>query len=324
MTARTLEYYEAKKRRLRLRDRAGLFYVGNELQWVGSLRGGAGSFPDVPSRRMAQDADGTVLLHRLGAGVMENGIQADLTELNDEDNVQASGALSTDSSSGTRILCWLFPELREFDGGFHSATGSGSMNLTILDTSGDTTNGISGTFTSRTADLPNHFSTFDLYRDNIISYAVSNVRCVRIALFGGGSGGSKNWLTSHLYGEIAAGETPDRLLWIDNDDDLEFSKAVDYGDAPRGSAEDHVTYLKNNSASLAANSVQVTAEDLFLGSGSWYTFDDGTGFSPTKALASSISNGANSPNITIRRIIPDDEGVGLHAARAFVSVGSWT
>ena len=313
-------YMEAKKRLLRQRDLSHLYVAGRGTTTkLPFLRGGAGSFPDVPSRRMAQDADGSVLLHRLGIGLMEEASQVDMTELNDEDNVQPSSALSTDTSSGTRILHHIFPELREFDGGFHSATGSGSMDLQELETSGDTTNGIDGTFTSRTSDLPNHFSTYDLYRDNIISYAVSNVRCVRVHLFGGGSGGSKIWLTSHLYGEISASETPDRLLWFDQVAALEYAKPIDYGDAPRGSHVDTVTFLRNNSGSLTASSVQITAEALYLLSGAWYTFSEGTGFSATLALASSIANGADSPNITVRRIIPDDEVVGVHAARAFVS-----
>lgn len=319
MTARTLEYYEAKKRRLRLRDRAGLFFVGNELQWVGSLRGGAGSFPDVPSRRMAYDSDGTVVLGQNAAQStifeVAGGV---VTAWNSEDT---PGAQTGESDQGHYFI---FPELREIDGVVTSRQKIGSD--VDVQTSPDTTNGEDGTWTVRLTAIPQNVNIFrPEYRTTITSMAVSNIRGVWIdSNFGGSSTSNKRLEHAHLYGEISSGETPDRLLWIDNDNDLEFSLPVDYGDAPRGSAEDHVTYLKNNSASLAANSVQVTAEDLFLGSGSWYTFDDGTGFSSTKALASSISNGANSPNITIRRIIPDTETLGLHAARAFVSVGTWT
>lgn len=310
-----------------------VFYVrprGDGITRVSFISGGAGSFPDVPSRRMAWDADGSVALYQLStddgftyAPVVEWG-QGDMTEANDEDNVDT--VLWAPAGNDARARLWvIFPELREFDGFFgRDNINNASRQFEAVDTSGDTTNGLDGTFTFQF----NYFNganidVFAQYRNDITSAAVSNVRAVKIFYnLNGSSGGTVRAI--HLYGEISASETPDRLLWIDNDDDLEFSKPIDYGDVPRGSAEDRITYLKNNSASLSADTVQVTAEDLYRGSGGWYTFDDGTGFSSTKALASSIGNGANSPDITIRRITPDAAALGLHAARAYVNVGSWT
>ncbi len=285
----------------------------------------AGFYVDVPSRRMAPDADGTVGLDidngfPSGAGIATELTQTVMTGMTREAVGSPAGPFV--ANGGGRMVAFVFPELRELDGWYVSADDGGTWGNPIH-SSGDTTSGNDGTWTSRGSAPGIVNALLDAYRTGIISLAVSNVRGVRVKPTGlSAGGGTMDRL--HLYGEISAGETPDRLLWIDNDDDLEYSKPVDYGDAPRGSAEDHVTYLKNNSTTLAANSVQVTAEDLFGGSGSWYTFDDGTGFSATKALASSISNGANSPNITIRRIIPDAEAPQIHAARAFVAVGSWT
>lgn len=285
----------------------------------------AGFYVDVPSRRMATNADGIVGV-TVDDGWPTNGgivteISAAQMDVMSAESVAGSGPSIASGVSGS-FIAHIFPELRELDGWYASADDGGGWDNS-LHSSGDTTNGNDGTWTSRGSGLGARNATLPDYREAIESLAVSNVRGVRIKPFSM-SGGGGTLDRFHIYGEISSGETPDRLLWFDNDDDLEFSLPVDYGDAPRGSAEDHVVYLKNNSASLAANSVQVTAEDQFQGSGAWYTFDDGTGFQATKSLASSISNGANSPNITIRRIIPDAEILGLHAARAFVSVGSWT
>lgn len=284
----------------------------------------AGFYVDVPSRRMATDADGTVGItvddgFPTGGGIVTDLSAAVMDVMSAED---VGGAGPSIANADGSFIGLIFPELRELDGWYASADDGGTWANSIH-SSGDTTNGNDGTWTSRGSGLGIRNATLPDYREAIESLAVSNVRAIRVkpsSLSGGG--GTLDRL--HIYGKISAGETPDRLLWFDNDDDLEFSKPQDYGDAPRGSAEDHITYLKNNSAGLTANTVQVTAEDNFQGSGAWYTFDDGTGFSATKALAGAIGPAANSPDITIRRIIPDLEILGLHAARAFVSVGSWT
>ena len=297
---------------------------------IPTLSGGAGSFPDAPSRRMAWEADGTINMWRnvTTGAVMQEFSGGNQTEANDEDNVVYSSLDPASGSAKGFHIVYIFPELREFDGfmGAQGAAGGTTGGTTRgVFTSADTTNGISGTFISRLASYSAVFQPYpNNYRDSISSVAVSSIRAVRWQFNSQNNQDWRDQVATHIYGEISAGETPDRLLWFNNDDDLEFSKPIDYGDQPRGSASDQITYLKNNSASLSANSVQVTAEDLYLGSGAWYTFDDGTGFSATKALASSIANGADSPDITIRRIIPDSALVGLHAARAYVSHASFT
>lgn len=315
-------YFERKKRVLRLRSQGRIFYAGAEglltpIPWVS---GGAGSYADAPSRRVAWDADGTVLTWTVDNGTSVEISGANMTLLNDENGGALNGITT---NNGLGYWAHIFPELREFDGGFAAHGTGGGSSISNVDTSGDTTNGVDGTWTNRIADIANHANTRPDYRTGITSVAVSNVRGVRWRKASVSGGDDDEFATFHIYGEISAAETPDRLLWFDQVAGTEYALPIDYGDIPRGSAEDVVTFLRNNSAALTASSVQVTAEDLFLGSGSWYTFDDGTGFSSTKALASSIANGADSPNITIRRITPDAAGLGLHAGRAYASVGSW-
>jgi hypothetical protein len=275
----------------------------------------AGSYPDVPSRRIAYDADGSILLSRaFDTGILVEQSAAVRVELNDEDNVN-----STMTTRGYAIL--IFPELREIDGIF--ARVNASNRIGNVDTSGDTTNGSDGTWTNRIADYPD--PDLDVYPTNyrslITSLAVSNARGLRVDQ----PTSSTNWRAIHVYGEIAAGETPDRLLWVDNSTGAEFGLPIDYGDIPRGSAEDREVKLRNNSTTMTAASVQVTGESLFLNSGNWYSFKEAAGsFQATLPLSSSIGASSDSPVITIRRITPDSETLGLHAGRAYANVGTWS
>ncbi len=271
----------------------------------------AGLYPDAPSRRMAWDHDCVALeVNVVSGGVLQEFSDSEMIELNDEDSVNVV------SLAPSEACAVIFPELREVDGVFGKIdANTGSQ----IETSPDTTNGFDGTWTVRDASPIPAGVVAPFYRTEITSTALSNQRGARFRRLSG----TNQFRAFHIYGEISASETPDRLLWFDQPTALEFALPIDYGDIARGSAEDRVTFIKNNSSALTASTVQVTAESLFQGSGSWYTFSEGGAFVGTLSLASSIANGANSPNITIRRIVPDAETLGLHSGRAYVNVGSW-
>lgn len=285
----------------------------------------AGSYPNVPSRRMAWDADGCVSLYWSATTAAVELNASEQVEFNDEDYVK----ISPWPTLADFYVGVIFPELREIDGYVFVGDGNGTTSSTALvEGSGDTTNGRDGLWSTIAASY-SWTKNGDLtsYRTDIQTAAVSNQRGIRL-----------NWdswdqtgpsvdepVLLHLYGTIATGETPDRLLWVDNATGSEFGLPIDYGDIPRGSAEDTEVKLRNNSGTLTASSVQVTAEALYLASGSWYTFKEAGGsFQATLPLASSIGAGADSPVLTVRRITPDAETLGLHAGRAFASVGSWS
>lgn len=244
-------------------------------------------------------------------------------EANDED---VAGAISNGSNGAHLDVALIFPELREIDGImdiWHRHSGGYWCYA-----SPDTTNGIDGTFSiaigGKTApSVSSTTPTTDDHREQIQSAALTSQRCLRIAASGSGSSG-QTWVSLHVYGTISPGETPDRLLWIDEITGLEFSLDIDYGDIPRGSARDRFARLKNNSGSLTANTIQITTEDLFLDAAAWYTYDiGGGGFASTRQI-SSLGAGATSSLITIRQDVPDAETLGLHTARAFANVDSWT
>lgn len=294
----------------------------------------AGDYPDKPSRQIAYDADGTVVVGGIQVtGTMLEPTAANITELNDEDNVDIAafsvGIPNQEGANNTSqwYLSFIWPELREIDGCFVATNGRDSTKADFFEESGDSTNGISGTFNVVSAtdmDFDNVYP--DPHRDNIRSFAESNVRVWRIGMqMDTDAGGGSKMKAVHIYGEISPGETPDRLLYIDEITGLEFSLPIDYGNVPRGSARDRELRLKNNSGSLTANTLQITAEALYLNSGSWYTFDvAGGGFVSTNSDITSLGSGASSGLITIRQIVPDSELVGPHTARAFVNVASWS
>lgn len=324
-----------KQRRLNLYNRDRVFFGrpgGLSPVELFLLTGGAGSYANVPSRRMAYDADDSVVA----------GLHSDTTAQSDGvpvpeaytehtvGNVQAMNdeeVASVLSGSANTTLIWgiLFPELREIDGYFWNWT-TNDLAQDWLYESADTTNLRDGSWSAVGSQVRNTSTTLEAYRTSITSAALSSRRAIVAHLrHAGGVGDTLISYRFHVYGEISSGETPDRLLWVDNGTGSEFGLPIDYGDVPRGSAREYEVKLRNNSSSLQANSVQVTAEDLYGGSGSWYTFKEAGGsFSSTLSLASAISSSSDSPVITIRQNIPDSAVAQLHAARAYVSVGSWS
>lgn len=287
---------------------------------------------------MAYDADGTILLSRNvynGDQWTERG-QTNRTELNDEDNTTAfTISVSPGSPSRQLQMVWIFPELREFDG-FFGAQGStgvkgsqtpGSPSAGIY-TSGTVTNGYDGDpWSSQVAaySVPTDQPYPTQYRTSITSIAASNARGVRWVFASQDNEGWRTQVAAHLYGEISPGETPDRLLFIDEGTGLEFTLPEDWGDVPRGSSEDRTWRIKNNSSTLTANTVQYTVEALYLGSASWYThtLPGGASYQATQQIAS-IAPSTTTGLITTRRVTPGGEALGLHAARAYLNTASWS
>ena len=274
----------------------------------------AGAYPDVPGRRMGWDADGTVAVERVLTGQLTELTPAQKAEMNDEENVTV---ISKYATSWQFVL--LFPEKREIDGLFIAGDAVGSVY-----TSADTTSGLDGTWGTLFADFPESPNAYNDYRTGIQSSADPGKRGldVRVANYSGYS----RLYAVHVYGEISPGETPDRLLFIDEATGLEFAAAKDYGDTPRGSARDFSFRLKNNSTvagnNVTLNTIQVTAEDLFLGSGAWYTFSYGGGAFQGTIQIASLAPEATSQLIVCRQIIPTDETLGPHAGRVKATVGS--
>ena len=286
----------------------------------------AGSYADAPSRRMAFDADGTVGTRTLAGGGRTDMLTAgQLADLNDE----SSSAVSTDQSNAAIHWALIFPELREVDGLFLTGVQSGGVdNLTTVESSADTTNGVDGSWATIFADYadPSGTAVTPFYRSEIRSAATSGARAVR-ALQPAGGGNTPSLRAFHVYGEISPGETPDRLLFLDELTGLEFTLPIDFGDVPRGGSEDVELRLRNNSATLTASNIQYTAEAITTGdtSGGWYTFTlpGGATFQSTQQIAS-LAAATTTGIITMRRITPGAAPVGLYAGRIRATTQTWS
>lgn len=281
---------------------------------------------------MAWDADGTVALSQnpsanTGSPVdpWSNVSAGNRAEMNDEDNVDAV----TVGQKNSGWLCLIFPELREIDGIFQaSAGGEFTSGSSKAESSADSTNGFDGTWSVAVASgsfiVHGANSVFPTsYRTSITSLAINAHRALRTKIRSGIGNTFHRGL--HVYGTISPSETPDRLLWLDEDTGLEFTAPLDYGDVPRGSARDYQVRLRNNSATLTATTIQYTAESLAFGSAAWYTFTlpGGSTFQSTRQIAS-LGPEANTGIITVRQVVPDAAPLGAHVARGYTDVTTWS
>lgn len=295
----------------------------------------AGAWPDAPGRKINHREDGSILLlgraHDSGTPdiiegeLTEETATTNHTQLVDHggDNIAGLGAAS---SAGTWGLGLIFPELRDIDGTWlHVSVTSSAQQLAH---SADTTNILDGSWTSQSTVFATIFvdggGAIPGYRDDIYAWTATGRRAIQ-AFWSVSGIGAGFWRSMEVYGEISAGETPDRIIFLDDDTGLEYAIPQDYGDRPRGSAIDKGMRIKNNSGTLQANTIDVArgrVEAIAVDSSSWYTFDTGGGFGSTFQVAS-LGAGA-SDTFTTRQNIPDSTVAQLYEAYVKVDVTSWT
>lgn len=286
------------------------------------------NYPTVPGRRMGTNGDGTIGVF-LSAGWPTSGgpvtvlTPAQMDTMSAEDFGPGAGAGPIVSNSGGSLVGYIFPELRDIDGWFGSLEDGGTWaNPTQV--SANTTNGSDGSWAPSGSN--NYIAgQTPKYRELIVTIASNGIRGMRFKESGAsGGGGFVNIL--HVYGEIAAGETPDRLLFIDEGTSLEFVLPIDYEEMPRGSAEIRQFRLLNNSTvagnNLTINTIGVSMEDQYLDSADWYTLSlNGDAFAASKAITS-LAPEALSQLFDLKRITPTDEVLDAHAARIKATVVS--
>lgn len=289
-------------------------------------------FDEAPSRRMAWDADGSVALvtadlngFSAPVGELPGGSYSDLTgtqKTNFNNESQAANSITTNNQK-RRWFALLFPEPRELDGIYWSAsTAKNEPNGEWVTYSLDTTNGIDGAWVNAVQTARYTVVTSD-YRDEITSKAVPSVKGL-MAFLDGTIGDDVRWSSFHVYGVISAGETPDRILFLDTENaDATFTKVLDFGDVPRGQTTTRTFKIKNNSGSKTINTIQITAEDIWLNAGDWYTFgDNGVDYQATFAVG---NLGPGSTKLLyLKQVIPGAETVGPQAGRIKASHASVT
>lgn len=303
----------------------------------------AGSWNDVPGRRMVHHKDGTILLRFVEKtatpGPAGSATEYTQTVTHDALTDHKTGNISNfgaGSTPGTFIACFIFPQLRDIDGFYWSAHIE-STDTIAISTSADTTNGVDGTWvnhfnlnsgTNTIADVSG--PVIPGYRSaEIESVTYTGKRSIAFILTENSSTDALYHQEIHIYGKISSGETPDRLIFIDEGTSLEFTKPKDYGDVPRGSARDFDFRVKNNSTTggnnLTANGVAIATKDYFLGSNSWYTYDDGgTGGFQASLTIGNLAPQADSGVITARQIVDETDPPGIHAAWIEATTTSWS
>jgi hypothetical protein len=286
----------------------------------------AGSYPNTPSRRMAYDDDGSVVLSAYASG------SGPINELSasDRENLNSESENSTKIENDYRIAYYLwcvFPELRDVYGVFYAGNyGAGAVH-----TSPDTTNGRDGTWTEQYADLPDYDIVMGNYRTDITPISATSVRSIRVYLPGATIGSSLLAFALHVYGTIAAGSTTDRLLYISQSTGLTYTGPIDWGDIPRGTVYDEFFYIKNNSSTETATNTTLSFESLYLGSDAFYTLSTGVGWSTGYGPIATLAAGARFPTtsdsptyLTVRCDPPSTAPFGLHAARMVMATSSWS
>lgn len=317
----------------------------------------AGNWPDAPSNKMAYHNDGTVVAgrHPIDGSPYENFYEwasgpTGTEELNDLDftpilmNWANKLFPVANNLTGASLLnrrvdsVWLFPERRDLYGfvpTYHIA-GTGIFDYSAdFYASGDTTNGIDGTWTlmlHQHKDLGNMITTGhpEDWRTGIITYYFANARGLKVE--GWGAGGSPTpilWRSMFIFGKISAGETPDRILFVNDVTGLEFVKPMDWGDVPRGTTLDWDIYLLNNSTTLAANTMTLDFVTLYDDSDTWYTIKENPGGSfATTANITTIAASARYPaadTFTVRLFVPNDAVLAIVEAILELSpAASWT
>lgn len=309
----------------------------------------AGSYPDAPFRRMAWDEDGTIFWHAetltsYFTGTVMPGFERTVTEkgwANNERTLTGSEDIENGGGGGSfsHVYFMVFPELRDIYGVAYWATAinsGSSMVPTDFEYSANTTNGIDGTWTALYPTYPIQsivYATYSWdhwYRIGIVTddLPVTGVRGLRwVQLLPGGLIAQGFWHHIHVYGDKSTGATPDRLLFIDNDTGLEFTEPLDWGDVPRGTTLFHDIKIKNNSATLTANTILLDFEALTGVSDTWHTMSDSGGAYGGTVNIASLAPTATYPaadTITIKLIVGDNENLGLQACRLQASTVSWT
>lgn len=289
----------------------------------------AGSYPNLPAPRMAYDVDGTFVVRIAGAGSYPLS-SGDLQVLNGEsDNY-------LDYNSGDNIA-FIFPQQRNIAGFF--VNGYEVRDPSSLQVSNDTTNGIDGGWSTIENDWSNlgvnyvnSTATSPTYRRYIKKLNIMNIRAIKFNTTSGG--GYHRWRCIHLYGTVFDhGETPDKLrMWhptLDqplDDNTFEDGTHIDWGDTVRGTSADRTFRVKNNSATLTANSIQLSTTVLTNTTPSLvnqFEYSDGGAFAQTLDIGN-LAPGAISPLITVRRNTDISATLSVWTARIDIEPTSWS
>lgn len=285
----------------------------------------AGSYPDVPGTRFAYHQDGTFLVYRNAAGGIVD-ISSVMAELNDHDDAIAISVNSESSTAAGRHVTFVFPELRNIDGYFiYGIPVNGSFTLEAVETSTDTVDGSGGTWTQAAASWVNAGTTSPAWRSGITSLSASAIKGLRFRYTWTttSSGRQMDWKAIHLYGSVPAAQNPNRLrAWHPTLDQEVGASHFDFADIAQGTQLTKQFRLKNNSATLTAQNVTLSQDNIDGGGMALEFSDNGTAYT-TSLNIGNLAAGATSSVLYVRRTVGAAEPVQLRASLIKAIATGW-
>lgn len=281
----------------------------------------------VPAPRLAYDIDGTKVVQvNISTGAITELTTTQKQTLNNEGTDTLSYAVNS-------YIAFLFPEQLTISAYTTIIQPQSATTLEIgaFEYSNNTTNGLDGTWTSKEATFTNNNTavTNPTYRTSIHSLTGTiNATAVRFR--------ARSYVTTttyttffnliNLFGTPVSSSSLD--FWHPTNNAAVSASYFDFQDVAQGSNNVIQFRLKNSNGSLTANSVNISFSFLTEQTptlASQYSLSlDGTTYSTSVTLASSISPGSISPIIYLKRNTSASAGLGLHAGRIHSVVGSWT
>ncbi len=300
----------------------------------------AGTYVDVPARRMALPSDGTryFFVYR-GASPTTTEVPSWANNLDDSTTSTAHTLLPSGNTADQsyRCLALVFPELRDISAYF--ATGAQlSLPTAILDWSTDTTDGLDGTWTTIANNFLMASTTVPHIRTEISTITpITGVRGIRfhfgfgVASTGGTSTRSASLSTIHLYGSISAGQNPDRLdFWHPTSDAVVTGGHFDFGDIKQGASAVKQFRVKNRSAAQTATSVSLSREvatftEMLTGDSNVEFSSDGSAYANTLAVGTLAPGALSSVLYVRRRVGAAETGTSVPKdARIVATAASWS
>ncbi len=266
----------------------------------------AGSYPDVPGRKVQYDLDGSAGFTFSGSGTVALYNTAQLITLNDN-----TDTVSYPASYSTHGL--IFPVPMDIIGYYTVQNGGPATIQTSLDTG----NGFDGTWTSQGTVVTGP-TMVPGYRTNIQTVSWTTIKAVRFS-------GTNYIYGLHLYGTPSTGQPRWLAAWNPTTDTELSGAYFDWGDIAQGSMATR-TFRVKNLGTLTAQSVVVsveTFESYTPSVAATYTFSVGGGAYASTASLGNLAPGAISSVVTVRRLTTSDAPPSLHAGRYKFSVGSW-
>jgi hypothetical protein len=285
------------------------------------------TYTALPDRRIPYDNDGTIVGY--GNNGLTEGLQYYLSgsqTINMQDTIYDLVVGVVNDFVGW----WFFPEQRELTAyfiGMYSTEGPSDNpgnSGHVWYGSNNSGNGLDGTW--ETASLPGGTTArTNVYswRDGIKPISFTGPKKVVRFRTAGHSwfGRQVGYGIAHLYGEKAAGQTPDDIIFIDHDTTpgVEYTAPEDFGDQPLGTTVVRQFRVKNASASKTANTINIQCNDS-----DFAISTDGSTWVVTINITS-LAAGTESSTMYIRSTTPAPGNLlGPRFARIVVTVASYT